>query len=87
MFLRWLINTALGGGFNLVTAIGNNNNLASVGVDNGLDHCIHKNRASGNHVSHGTMAQTVEAVLGAVWLDSNESLPRVRAVMVTLGLA
>ena len=54
----------------------------------GLQDCIHNNPAAGGTVSNGTMAQTVEAILGAVWLDSGASdLATVKAVMGTLGLA
>ena len=80
-------NILSGGGNNYVTAIGNNNNLAHVGRQHGLDGCVHNHPAAGNMVSNGTMAQTVEALIGAVWLDSNTSLIMVNAVMSTLGLA
>ena len=70
-----------------VEMVGNNANLAQKGRALGLQDCIHNNPAAGGMVSNGTMAQTVEAILGAVWLDSGASgLTAVRAVMATLGL-
>lgn len=64
--------------------IASNNNLYSVGLANNLDAFV--NLAGGGHtVSPVTMAATVEAIIGAVYLDSN-NMDSVKAVMHTLDL-
>ena len=73
-------------GNGIVATKGANSNLAAMGRMHGLDAFVHKNPSSGNTVSVGTMADTVEAILGAVWLDC-KNLATVRHVMVTIGLA
>jgi len=45
------------------------------------------NPAQGRVVSPATMATTVEAILGGVWLDSGNNLWQVKSVMSWLGLA
>ncbi|CAO1601421.1 hypothetical protein XANCAGTX0491_005084 [Xanthoria calcicola] len=63
--------------------IGSNDNLTIIGNQTGLNAFV--NRAGGMTViSPTTMAATVEAVLGAVYLDG--SLQAVTPVMQTLGL-
>ncbi|KAL8682243.1 MAG: hypothetical protein Q9186_001702 [Xanthomendoza sp. 1 TL-2023] len=63
--------------------IGSNNNLNSIGIDARLDAFVE--RAGGTTaVSPVTMTATVEAILGAVYLDSN--MESVRAVMQALSL-
>lgn len=57
-----------------------------IGRIHGLDGFVNNNPAQGNAVSDRTMAQMVEAILGAVWLDS-KNLATVRGVMETMGLA
>jgi hypothetical protein len=47
---------------------------------------VNVNRAQGGHVSPGTVASTVEAIIGAVHIDSGHSEEVVRAVLVELGL-
>ena len=65
--------------------VGSNNNLDRIGRTNGLDALINKNPASKeNDASPITVATTVEAILGAVYLDSNMS--SVAQVMQSLGL-
>ncbi|KAL8817405.1 MAG: hypothetical protein Q9223_003756 [Gallowayella weberi] len=63
--------------------VGSNINLNSVGIQARLDTFVQ--RAGGTTVvSPVTMTATVEAILGAVYLDSN--MESVRAVMQALGL-
>ncbi|KAL9033905.1 MAG: hypothetical protein Q9214_007289 [Letrouitia sp. 1 TL-2023] len=63
--------------------VGSNQNLDIIGRQNGLDRLI--NLAAGaRQPSAGTMAATVEAVIGAVYLDSG--MTQVKDVMQTLGL-
>ncbi|KAL8759617.1 MAG: hypothetical protein Q9199_000661 [Rusavskia elegans] len=64
--------------------IGSNNNLYSVGLTNNLDAFVIL-AAGGVTVSPSTMAATVEAIIGAVYLDSN-SMNTVKFVMSKLGL-
>ncbi|KAK4148402.1 hypothetical protein C8A00DRAFT_19761, partial [Chaetomidium leptoderma] len=45
-----------------------------------------KNPCQGEVVSRTTMASTVEALVGAVWLDSGRNFEQVRAVMKRLGI-
>lgn len=75
-------------GNNRVATIGSNSNLAQSGRSHGLHACVHNKPSAWGVVSNGVMAQTVEAILGAVWEDSGASaLGAVRAVMTTLDLA
>ncbi|KAI4162986.1 MAG: hypothetical protein LQ342_003497 [Letrouitia transgressa] len=63
--------------------VSSNQNLDIIGRHNGLDRLI--NLAGGaRQPSAGTMAATVEAIIGAVYLDS--SMTQVKSVMQTLGL-
>ncbi|KAI4266327.1 MAG: hypothetical protein L6R38_008818 [Xanthoria sp. 2 TBL-2021] len=63
--------------------VGSNDKLNSIGIQAGLNAFV--NRAGGMTViSPITMAATVEAILGAVYLDG--SLQAVAPVMQTLGL-
>ena len=72
-------------GNEIVATRGSNVKLA-INRIHGLDGFVNNNPAHGNAVSDRTMAQTVEAILGAVWLDS-KNLATVRGVMETMGLA
>lgn len=85
-FVRQVLIIFLGIGNDIVASTGSNFNLAVRGRANGLDGFIHNNPSQGNSVSDRTIAQTVEAILGAVWLDS-KNLAIVRGVMETMGLA
>lgn len=65
--------------------IGSNANLDKVGRAHGLDLLINKNPSDKDgSVGEITMASTVEAILGAVYLDSD--MKSVTKVMVNLGL-
>lgn len=65
--------------------IGSNANLDKVGRTHGLDKLINKNPSDENaSVGQITMATTVEAILGAVYIDSD--MKSVTAVMWNLGL-
>ncbi|KAL9032947.1 MAG: hypothetical protein Q9180_006212, partial [Flavoplaca navasiana] len=64
--------------------VGSNNNLNSIGLASNLDAFINL-AAGGRTVSPITMAATVEAIIGAVYLDAN-NMDTVKAVMDTLGL-
>ena len=65
--------------------VGSNTNLNTIGRTNGLDTLINKNPAEpDDYVGPSTMAATVEAILGAVYLDSD--MKSVTEVMRNLGL-
>ena len=67
----------------IVQLVGGNANVGRVGFDHGLDACVNCDPAT-RAVSHGMMAATVEAVLGAVHLDGGDEA--LTAVMEQLGL-
>lgn len=64
--------------------VGSNANLDRAGRLHGLDAFISRNPSQGRQISPVTMTATVEAILGAVYLDSG--IDRVSEVMETLGL-
>lgn len=68
----------------IVQQVGSNANLDRVGRLHGLDVFVCRNPAQGDYVSPATMTTTVEAILGAVYLDSD--IGNVSRVMQTLGL-
>ena len=74
----------LGRASDIVQQIGSNANLDHVGRLHGLDAFVCRNPAQGNYVSPSTMTATVEAILGAVYLDGG--IGSVSQVMETLGL-
>ncbi|KAH2035403.1 hypothetical protein KXW27_003641 [Aspergillus fumigatus] len=69
----------------IVSSTASNPNLAQVGFKAGLESVILINPSQAS-VSPGVMAQTVEAILGAVYLDSQMDVQAVRAVMASLSL-
>ena len=65
--------------------VGSNINLVYIGRSNGLDALINKNPSEKDQVvGPVTMAATVEAIIGAVYLDGN--MESVTKVMQNLGL-
>lgn len=60
-----------------------NLNLSAVGFAHGLDSCVILNPGT-QSVSDKTMATTVEAILGAVYMDGGDGA--LNAVLVNLGL-
>jgi ribonuclease-3 len=63
-----------------------NSNLARVAHESGLIECMVVNPRNPVQASTKLAATLVEAVIGAVWIDSGESIVVVRNVMETLGL-
>lgn len=61
-----------------------NANLDRMARRHGLDVLVCRNRAQGRIISVGVMTATVQAIIAAVFLDSN--LGSVKTVMITLGL-
>ena len=70
----------------ILREVSSNENLDRVGRLHGIDRFVNKNPSQGNEVPFNIMTATVEAILGAVWLDSQHDLDAVRRVMGTLGL-
>ncbi|KAJ5710169.1 hypothetical protein N7493_009761 [Penicillium malachiteum] len=64
----------------------NNDNLASIGFAFGLDKIIILNPSAQGAVPKRLMATTVEALIGAVYLDSQKSIKVTLAVIKALGL-
>ncbi|OGM50308.1 RNAse III [Aspergillus bombycis] len=60
---------------------------ATRGFQKGLDRYLYVNPSQGGAVSDKVMATTVEAILGAVYIDSGENIQAVRSVVAELGLA
>lgn len=85
MFLGWTTNRITGYINQIVSSTTSNPNLAQVGFKAGLESVILINPSQAS-VSPGVMAQTVEAILGAVYLDSKMDVQAVRAVMASLSL-
>ncbi|KAL8692510.1 MAG: hypothetical protein Q9218_002485 [Villophora microphyllina] len=73
-------------GHNVVLVTAGNIHLANVGNHLGLGKFIKKNTSQGTMVSTRVMTATVEAIIGAVFLDSHNDLSTVRQVMENLGL-
>ncbi|KAB8264066.1 ribonuclease III domain-containing protein [Aspergillus pseudonomiae] len=61
--------------------------LARIGFQKGFDRYLYVNPSQGGTVSDKVMATTVEAILGAVYIDSGENIQAVRSVVAELGLA
>ncbi|KXT12653.1 hypothetical protein AC579_4498 [Pseudocercospora musae] len=73
-------------GQTLLERICANDNLATVGYNIGLDHHVVVNAGQRGTVSRKTMATTVQAVIGATYLDSVKDIETVKDVMVCIGL-
>jgi dsRNA-specific ribonuclease len=74
-------------GNGLSSSVGSNRNLDRCGRENGLDKFItpHPSFVEGT-IPPRTMSATVEALIGAVFLDSGENLEAVKRAMKGLGL-
>ncbi|OJJ68385.1 hypothetical protein ASPBRDRAFT_198822 [Aspergillus brasiliensis CBS 101740] len=62
------------------------NHLTAVGFNLGLDAFVIVNPAQGRVVSTGVMAETIQALIGAVFIDSGHSVETVRPLVAKLGL-
>lgn len=63
-----------------------NTNLTLIGRSRGLDKYIHVNPSQWGQVSDKVMATTVEAIIGAVFIDSDWNISIVKLVLVMLGI-
>jgi ribonuclease-3 len=70
----------------LSSSIGSNENLIQCAGDNNLERFINRNNSFSNReIPPRTMSTTVEALIGAVFVDSGESLSAVKVAMRGLG--
>lgn len=58
-----------------------NGNLAHIGLSLGLDAYIQLNPSAQGVVPERLMATTIEAIIGAVYLDSNKDIRKVRLLI------
>ncbi|CRG92727.1 hypothetical protein PISL3812_09793 [Talaromyces islandicus] len=72
---------------NVVSEKSSNAYLAQRGFSTGLAECVFANRAQGNTIYPGPMASTMEAIVAAVFNDSEEETPVVKGVMEALGVS
>ncbi|KAL1972204.1 hypothetical protein VTN31DRAFT_7423 [Thermomyces dupontii] len=70
----------------VISVKASNANLAEVGMGNALDRLVYTNPAQHGVLSPRTMATAVEAILGAVYVDSGEDVQAVRSTMEALQL-
>ncbi|KAL4923583.1 ribonuclease III domain-containing protein [Aspergillus undulatus] len=70
----------------IVDEIVSNKSLAKRGVALGLNRYIRNNPSQGHVVSEGTMANTMEAVVGAYFKDQGMDFQALRRVVEVLGL-
>ncbi|KAM0797066.1 ribonuclease III domain-containing protein [Usnea florida] len=71
----------------IIGSIGANPSLMTVGRAKGLDALINKNPSDKDYPVGGrTIADTIEAIIGAVYVDSNSNVQIVKEVMQTLDL-
>lgn len=71
----------------LIQAVGSNANLNRIGRAIGLSDCVNNNPAQGGVVSPATMTTTVEAILGAIYLDSEQNIEAIQTAMELMGLS
>ncbi|GKZ25749.1 hypothetical protein AbraIFM66951_002404 [Aspergillus brasiliensis] len=62
------------------------NHLTAVGFNLGLDASVIVNPAQGRVVSTGVMAEAIQGIIGAVFIDSGYSVETVRSLVAKLGL-
>ncbi|KAL3483844.1 ribonuclease III domain-containing protein [Aspergillus germanicus] len=71
----------------MVQRLSCNDNLTDRGSELGIGAYIQNNPSQGNAISPGLMATTVEAIIGAVFLDKNRELAAVEPVIALFGLS
>ncbi|KAJ0415780.1 ribonuclease III domain-containing protein [Aspergillus carlsbadensis] len=70
----------------MVQKLACNANLAARGFDLGIDGYIQNNPSQRGIISDGMMATTMEAIIGAVFLDKNRELAAVEPIIAAFGL-
>ncbi|BCS27058.1 uncharacterized protein APUU_60106A [Aspergillus puulaauensis] len=72
---------------NVVSAIANNDNLAQRGFALSIDQYTCVNPSQGTYVAPGFMATTMEAIIGAYFLDQECDFAALLRVLAILGLS
>ncbi|GAB1312303.1 RNase III domain-containing protein [Madurella fahalii] len=70
----------------ILAAAGSNQNLEALGRQLGIAGSITKNTAKNVEVPRTTLASTVEALIGAVWVDSENNFSQVQEAIEALGI-
>ncbi|KAL8396659.1 hypothetical protein RB594_003647 [Gaeumannomyces avenae] len=70
----------------VLSAAGANDSLAALRARFGLDRSVTKNPSQRGEVPRVTLASTVEALIGAVWVDSGNQFDQVQSVLRALQL-
>jgi ribonuclease-3 len=65
---------------------GSNASLESLGRRLGLESLVTKNPSQHGDVPRTTVASTVEALIGAVWIDTGNDFHQVQLVIQNLGI-
>ncbi|KAJ9634920.1 hypothetical protein H2199_008784 [Coniosporium tulheliwenetii] len=73
-------------GSRLVKSFASNNKLRDVAKERGVHDHITKNPAQEGEAPRATLASTIEAVIGAVWVDSKKDIGTVQTVVKNLSL-
>jgi ribonuclease-3 len=76
--------TSPGDGTKMVSDRGSNDELSRLAVERGLDRYIVQNPSQNGSLSSTTLATTIEAIVGAVWIDSGKNFNKVSHVIRTL---
>jgi ribonuclease III len=69
-----------------VSNVGSNANLAATARKFGLESCVITNPGHIGPVSSGMLSTTVEAILGAIYLDSKKDMSVMQTVLIALEL-
>lgn len=64
--------------------MGSNNALKDLALKHGLDNYVVKNPCQQGEVPRTTLDSTVDAILGAMWTDSNSDIEEVKLVIEVL---
>ncbi|PYH91187.1 ribonuclease III [Aspergillus ellipticus CBS 707.79] len=72
---------------NILSEKASNAYLAQQGFSKGLAACVFNNKSQGNNIYAGPMASTLEAIVGAVFKDSNENIAAAKGVMDAMGIS
>ncbi|KAL1965858.1 hypothetical protein VTN77DRAFT_4991 [Rasamsonia byssochlamydoides] len=72
---------------NIISTKASNAHLADQGFLRGLDKYVYTNPSQGSFVSDGVMATTMQAILGAIFLESSQDISVLQNVVAVLGLS
>ena len=70
----------------IINTAGSNDSLEALARRLGMDGSVTKNPCQKGQVPRTTLASTVEALIGAVWVDSKNNFDLVQAVIRALGV-